>query len=264
MNIKRRSALYADRLQKSRGTREHLAIVLGAIGEIATTREFNRHLTELTGWKNLKSWVRWAGRSLEPAMLTKMRYEALVNGLTPLMLEAGMRHAYFAERFIEELILICNAEQDKADISFIIGQAFTLFGPLLAPLSAAAGQAAGAGLAGVSTKGAISVGKGLAQMGVTAGGKAVALDPSLAAGMSSSSSVAPVGFVAPTTVQKKPEASEEERYHYSVNPMQYALCLFKYLTNLESYSPAERIVIIEFGGVRKVHTLYEFLKHPID
>jgi hypothetical protein len=46
--------------------------------------------------------------------------------------------------------------------------------------------------------------------------------------------------------------------------MQYALCLFKYLTNLESYSPAERIVIIEFGGVRKVHTLYEFLKHPIE
>jgi hypothetical protein len=101
-------------------------------------------------------------------------------------------------------------------------------------------------------------------MGLTAGSKAVALDPSLASGMSSSSSVAPIGFVAPTNVEKKPEASVEERYHYSVNPMQYALCLFKYLTNLKSYSPAERIVILEFGGLRKVHALYEFLKHPID
>jgi hypothetical protein len=264
MNIMRRSALYATRLNASRGTREHLVIVLNAIGEIAATREFNRHLTELTGWKNLKSWLRWAGRSLEPTMLRKMRFEALVNGLTPLMLEAGMRHAYFAERFIEEIILICYAEQDKADVSFIVGQAFTLFGPLLAPLSAAAGQAAGGALAGTATKGAISVGKGLTQMGATAGAKALALDSSTSASMSSTNSTAAIGFTAPTSVESKSEATAEERYHYSVNPMQYALCLFKYLTNLQAYSAAERIVILEFGGTRRLHVLYDFLKHPID
>jgi hypothetical protein len=257
-----------------------MALVLLAVEEIAATREFNRHLTELTGWKNLKSWVRWAGRSLEPPMLAKMRYVALVDGLTPIMLAAGMRHAYFAERFLEELVLICLAEQDKADIAFIIGQAFTLFGPLLAPLSAAAGQAAGGALAGTATRGAISVGQTLIQMGANAGAKAIALDPTLSAGMSHGSSAAPMGFdewnvptrerrgagyvpPPPAPPPATPVASVEERYHYSVNPMQYAVCLFKYLTNLRRPTPAEQLVINEFGGAPRLAALYDFIKHPI-
>jgi len=255
-------------------------MVVGAVELIAATTAFNQHLTELTGWKNLKSWVRWGFQSLEPAMLAKMRFSALISGLTPVMLAAGMRNAYFAERFLEEMILVCNAEEDKADISFIVGQAFTLFGPLLAPLSAAAGSAVGGGIAATSTSGAISVGKGLAQMGLTAGAKAAALDASFAPSMSASSSLAPMRVVvedwdipmtrgrsatvytAPTPTETKSIATAEERYHYSVNPMQYAMCLFKYLTNLTRPTRSEMIVINEFGGIRQLQALYEFMKHP--
>jgi hypothetical protein len=255
-------------------------MITGAVEGIAATREFNRHLTELTGWKNLKSWVRWAGRSLEPAMLAKMRWTAITEGLTAEMLAAGTRQAYFAERFLEEMVLICLAEQDKTDVRFVVGEAFTLFGPLLAPFSAAAGAAAGGGIAAMATKGAISTGQKLAQMGVTAGGKALAVDPALSAGMASGSSLAPIGFVtedwaipatrgrssavysAPTAADLSSIATAEERYHYSVNPMQYALCLFKYLTNLSRPSSSEQLVIGEFGGAAKLQALYEFIKHP--
>lgn len=280
-NIKRKASLYAAKLTATLGTREHLALVLAAVEKIAETKLFNQYLTELTGWKNLKSWTRWALNSLEPSMMAKMRYVTLVEGLTPVMLAAGMRNAYFAERFLEEMVLICLAEQDKADVSFIVGQTFSLFGPLLAPLSAAAGSAVGGGIAALGTKGAITAGKTLTQMGLTAGAKALALDPALAGGMSLNGGLAPIGFTtaedwdniptrarsatiysAPAPSQTSSVATAEERYHYSANPMQYASCLFKYLTNLRTPSRSEQLVIDEFGGIRQLTALYDFIKHP--
>jgi hypothetical protein len=62
-------------------------------------------------------------------------------------------------------------------------------------------------------------------------------------------------------VTAPPLAGKEERYHYSVNPMQYAMALFKYLTTAKQ-GRAELIVIKEFGGARVLANLYERIKHP--
>jgi hypothetical protein len=57
-------------------------------------------------------------------------------------------------------------------------------------------------------------------------------------------------------------ATREERYHYSVNPMQYAICLFKYLTLLSRPTPSEMLVIDDFGGTARLARLYDLIKHP--
>ena len=297
-----RAKIYAHQMSKTKWYRDHVADVLKVLAAIATTRTFNQHLDELTGWKNLKSWARWAGRSLEPSILKKARFTAIIEVLTPQMQAAGLRRAYFAEETLEEMILICNAEKEKADISFIVSQAFMVFGPLLAPFSAAAGVAAaghvasssGATAASLATRGAISLGQNLGQMGVNAGAIAAEVDPRFAPGMSETSPTAPTGAGVwdrietrarsgasrsasppPPLLRTGPRvsppnnglsdtttATTEERYHYSVNPMQYAICLFKYLTRLASPSPSELLVINEFGGARTLANLYENLKHP--
>lgn len=305
-----RAKIYAHQMSKTKWYRDHVADVLKVLAAIATTRTFNQYLDELTGWKNLKSWARWAGNALEPSILKKARFTAIVEVLTPQMQAAGMRRAYFAEEMLEEMILICNAEREKADISFIVSQAFMVFGPLLAPFSAAAGVAAaghvasstGSAAVSVATRGAISLGQNLAQMGVNAGAVAAEMDARFAPGMSASSPTAPTGAGVwdrietrarsgamrsasppppllrgrregsnPTGAPLSPPATglsdmttatTEERYHYSVNPMQYAICLFKYLNRLASPSASELLVINEFGGTRNLANLYESLKHP--
>lgn len=284
-NIQRRAFVQADSLRKTKAYREHIADVLRVLIAIGETKSFNKELDDLVGWKNLKSWTRWAGRALEPSMLKKARYTAIVEVLTQAMLAAGIRRAYFAEKFLEEMILVCRAEMEKTDISFIVSQGFMVFGPLLAPLSMAAGAAAGGGIAGLATRGAISAGQQLAQMGIRAGANVAAIDPVLAPGMNQGSAAGPTGFdewnniptrgrsnavsgppppatpVAPV-VSSPLASSAEEQYHYQVNPMQYAVCLFKYLTTLPSPAAGERLVINEFGGSVYLARLYDMVKHP--
>lgn len=306
-NVERRSALFKAELEKSKGYRDHVKGILAVVAAIAATRKFNLYLEELTGWKNLKSWARWGMRALEPAMLKRMRYTAIIEVLTAEMLAAGMRRSYFAEKFLEEMILVCNAEIEKADISFVVSQAFAIFGPLLAPFSAAASHAVGGGIAGASTSGAISVGKALGQMGARAGGNALLIDP-VDAAINERNVVSITGFgdaptestvytptgpgalgigpvvgrgrsnavfappseirtVVPTprptvAISEPLDASRDERYHYSVNPMQYAVALFKYLTLLASPTVSEMLVIDDFGGAARLARLYDLIKHP--
>lgn len=310
-----RAKIYAHQMEKTKWYRDHVADVLKVLAAIGTTRTFNQYLDELAGWKNLKSWARWAGRAIEPSILKKARFTAIVEVLTPQMQAASLRRAYFAQEMLEEMILICNAEKEKADIAFIVSQAFMVFGPLLAPFTAAAGAAAaghaagsGAQAASLATRGAISVGRQLGQMGINAGAGVLEVGTPFAPGMSESNPTAPAGAgvwdriqtrersgamrsAAPpppllrtareggagdrgdhsasprmspqgTGLSDTTTASREERYHYSVNPMQYAICLFKYLTRLASPSASEQLVIDEFGGTQNLARLYEDLKYP--
>jgi len=284
-NIQRRAFVEADTLRKSKAYRDHIADVLRVLVAIGETKSLNKELDDLVGWKNVKSWARWAGRALEPSLLKKARYTAIVEVLTHAMTSAGTRRAYFAEKFLEEMILVCRAEMEKADISFVVSQGFMVFGPLLAPFSIAAGAAVGGGVAGIATRGAISVGQQLAQMGVNAVANLANVDPVLSSGMSGSSATAPTGFdewdniqtrgrssavtgapppltPPPPVVSSAITASAEEKYHYQVNPMQYAVCLFKYLTNLGAPTVGERLVINEFGGSSYLARLYDLIKHP--
>lgn len=281
-NALRRGHVYAAELRSTPSYREHIRIVSSALLEIGATKAFNDNLDSIVGWKNLKSWMRWAGGSLEPTILRKARFTAIIEILTPAMFDAGMRRAYFADKFLEEMILVCRAEQDKADVSFVVETAFMVFGPLLAPLSAAAGSAVGGGIAGTAVTSSISAGRSLAQVGVTAGGTAATVDSRSGATinadeMSAVSAISGLGvdeWDVPTrgrsatvlerpSVSAPPLASKEGRYHYSVNPMQYAMALFKYLTTVTA-GKADLIVIKEFGGASVLANLYERIKHPPD
>ena len=272
--VKSRMASYKVRLTLEPTQREYIDIVLRALLEIGEYKAFNKLLDNLVGWKNLTAWARWAGRALEPAMLTKMRFSDLETALMRPMQDAGVQNRHFAHRFLEELVLVCQKEQNKADVSFSIGMAFMCFGPLLAPLSAAAGAAAGGGIAGLATTTSISAGKSLAQMGITAGSNALAVDPTHSALMDEKNSIAPTGFSMPAELKAghavaassaRPRASVEEKKHGTsinpVNPMQYASCLFDYLNNLprSSRTAAELIVIKEFGGQAMIASLDELL-----
>jgi hypothetical protein len=269
-----RMGSYKVRLTLEPTQREYVDVILRALLEIGEYRAFNKKLDDLVGWKNLTAWARWAGRALEPAMLVKMRFSNLETALMRPMQDAGVQNRHFANRFLEELVLVCQKEQNKADVSFSVGMAFMCFGPLLAPLSAAAGAAAGAGIAGLATTSSISAGKSLVQMGVTAGAGALTLDPNFSALMDGKSSIGPTGFSMPAQVKAghaaasdsaRPRANAEERTHGTainpVNPMQYASCLFDYLNNLprSSRTAAELIVIQEFGGQQMIAFLDELL-----
>lgn len=285
-NLEVKNLSWADRTLKEPTFRAHVARVMQALTEIGETRAFNTLLDNLVGWKNLKSWGSWGLRAIEPSMLTKMRFSAIETGLTTPMLDAGVRNAHFAQKFLEELILVARLQQDKADVSFSIGMAFMCFGPLLAPLSAAAGSAVGGGVAGFATTSSISAGKSLGQFGVTAGGKALALDSGHAATMDEKNMLGPTGFSddwdnlptrgrsatiysAPAPAPPaRPMATAEEKTHGTcinpVNPMQYATCLFDYLMSLNprTMTVSERIVVEEFGGLKTVAYLEELLDCP--
>lgn len=285
-NFARRNAVYATALKDLKTNREHIAEVLRAVQAIARTRRFNKILDDLVGWKNLKSWARWAGRAMEPAILKRDRMSSIVTVFETELNAASVRRAHFAERFLEEILLICNAEIERTDISYMVGMAFMVFGPLMAPLSAAAGAAASATSSGTSalargmaTKGAISLGKTLAEMGVNSGAKSAVVGSSFSSGMSSTSSTAATGIASvvddtedwdniPTrgrshAVTSRPSdlATTKELYHYSVNPLQYAVSLFEYLSEKNSFDKNEQLVVDEFGGLSKVRYLYETLEN---
>jgi hypothetical protein len=272
--VKSRMASYKVRLTLEPTQKQYVDLILRALLEIGEYKAFNQKLDNLVGWKNLTAWARWAGRAIEPAMLTKMRFSDLETALMRPMQDAGVQNRHFANRFLEELVLVCQKEQNKADVSFSIGMAFMCFGPLLAPLSAAAGAAAGGGIAGLATTSSISAGRSLVQTGITAGGNALAVDPVHASLMDAKNSIGPTGFSMPgdsksgllrASPTMRPRATGEEKTHGTainpVNPMQYASCLFDYLNNLprSSRTGAELIVIEEFGGQRMIAFLDQLL-----
>ena len=296
---RRSNAVYKDRLEKSPTYKQHVNGVLAALGQIGTTKEFNKYLTELTGWKNLKSWASWALRSAEPAMLAKDRLTSVIEILRMQMLELGKADKYFGERFLEEVILVCQNELDKTDVAFTIQVGFMVFGPLLAPYTAAAAAAAGASTSNAvlsavrstATSAGTSLAQSVGQAGITGGAGYGTVGSAMSAGMSEGNTTAPtnISSMAPPATRSRSDATwselhgrsnedwsvstrgrsgavtsqpatAAEQYHYSVNPAQYAECLFKYLGELGARaSRTEELVITEFGGVKKVNYLYETL-----
>jgi len=285
-NIGRKAAVYATVMSNTLTDREHIAAVIADVNSIAATKQFNKLLNELVGWKNLKSWARWVGRSAEPAILKRDRMSSIVTVMENELNAASVRRAYFAERFLEEVNLICNAEIEKTDISYMVGMAFTVFGPLLAPLSAAAQAAASATATGanavargMATKAAISLGQTLTQVGVTAGLNYAEVGSSVSAGMSKTNATSATGVASASyetwdniqtrsrsnaviarPVPEPDQATDKEREHYSVNPLQYAVCLFQYLSEKSPLTDYETRVVKEFGGADKVQFLYETLE----
>lgn len=291
--VRQRAELFRERMAKTKTTKEHMEIIIAALQDICERKAFHDILDNLVGWKNKIAWLRWAGRALEPTMMKKDRMTSLAAALEPYRIAYSQSHKYFAERIIEELIIICNLEADKADVKYVIDVAFLAFGGFLAPFTHAASTAVGGGLAGTAVSGATSLGRNLVQMGLTAGANALATDSIRGTGMSAHVEAKDAAFgetfdwdsvstrgrstAVSKTVQpmtpapvveigesKEAKATPEDKYHYSVNPMQFTVSLFKYLTTKPRnlYTRTDHIIMEEFGGYVTMLKLYNVIKHP--
>lgn len=291
--VRQRAELFKERMAKVQTTQQHMARIVTALQDICERKAFHDILDNLVGWKNKISWLRWAGRALEPTMMKKDRMVAIAAALEPYRIEYSQANKYFAERIVEEMIIICNLEADKADVKYIMDIAFLAFGGFLAPFTGAAATAAGGGIAGLATQGAIGVGRTLGQMGVTMGVSVATVGTARGGPMSEHKAVLetatgesfdwdsvsprarsggmsrPVQPMTPAPVveigeSKEQKATAEEKFHHSVNPMQFTVSLFKYLTTKprNTYTTTDHVIMEEFGGYVKMLKLYNVIKHP--
>lgn len=211
---------------------ENLKPMIDACNAITATKAFEKYVDAEVGWTNWSSWFNWAFRAAAPAMAQRPVTEEVTDKLRGISLGLeGRRDRQFASRFFFELSLYCEAQIEKMDIEFVFSQASMLFAPLLAPLIGIPGQLAGkAGAAAkVATDGAMKVGKTLVEAGAKAGLKAAIAGP-------------------------------EVKKYKNLNPMRYALALWKFC--VQEKQPAKEIqtILTQFGGKDQVIQLWDWLE----
>lgn len=159
-NKQRMREAYAPLLSSKKTDPERIREMEAAFSTLCREPKFAKYYLEEVGWTNVRSWATWALRAATPAMLAGATARDATEFLRGLALRAGVAGKTYAERYLLELSIYCQAEADKADVSFVMGQATTLLGVVAGPLLS---QALGSGVLGTLAKGA----KSGAEIGLT-------------------------------------------------------------------------------------------------
>ncbi len=137
---------FGEKLKKDRGKFD------AYLKQIAGKENFIKALNNEISW-NRESVARWLIRMITPEIESKNKWTERSSLLQSLSLSAAAENREFAEQLYLEMSIYCECMADRVDVKFIVGQAFTLLGSVLAPLkatlSAPVGYLASTGQAGV-------------------------------------------------------------------------------------------------------------------
>jgi hypothetical protein len=224
-------------LERTPTTAEYRAPIEAAFATMCREPKFARYYLDEVGWTSAHSWLTWGLRLATPAMVAGPGARDAQEFLSSLALAAGVKGKQYAEAYLLELSIYCSHEADRADVSFCLGQATSLFGVLLGPVISGLGW----GVAGVAAR----AGKMGGEIGL-----GVLATKNLADSDGDQ-----------VDVEVSDDGHVEKPLLTAMNAMRFTHSWLRYVTEERGLSDAAKVVAAEFGGVRGCGVIYDQLMH---